>query len=111
MEAGIAMPMRRLPELWCGDRREAGRPPVDYAGSCSPQAWSAGSAFSLVTTLLGLSADARRGRLRVAPVETSLWKRVEVSGLHFGGQRIEFAVDGTKVKVGKLPKGISVLMG
>jgi len=111
IEAGIAMPMRRLPELWCGDRREAGRPPVDYAGSCSPQAWSAGSAFSLVTTLLGLSADARRGRLRVAPVETSLWKRVEVSGLHFGGQRIEFAVDGTKVKVGKLPKGISVLMG
>jgi hypothetical protein len=34
-----------------------------------------------------------------------------VSGLHFGGQRFDLAVDGTKVKVGKLPKGISVLMG
>jgi hypothetical protein len=61
--------------------------------------------------MLGLSADARRGRLRVAPLETSLWKRVEVSGLHFGGHRIDFMVDGTKVKVGKLPKGIAVVPG
>jgi hypothetical protein len=52
-----------------------------------------------------------RGVLRIAPIETSLWKRVEVSGLHFGGHRIDFSVDGTEVKVGKLPQGISVLSG
>jgi glycogen debranching enzyme len=109
MEGGMAMALRRLPELWTGNPRVQGAPPGDYAGSCSPQAWSAGSAFSLITTLLGLSADARNGRLRVVPVETSLWKRVEVSGLHFGGHRIDFSVNGTKVKVGGLPKGITVL--
>jgi glycogen debranching enzyme len=109
MEGGVAMPLRRLPELWMGDSRVQGVPPGDYAGGCSPQAWSAGSAFSLITTLLGLSADARSGRLRVAPVETSLWKRVEVGGLHFGGHRIDFSVDGTKVKVGGLPSGVTVL--
>jgi glycogen debranching enzyme len=109
MEGGVAMPLRRLPELWTGDPRLPGAPPGDYAGSCSPQAWSAGSAFSLITTLLGLSADARSGRLRVAPVETSLWKRVEVGGLHFGGHRIDFSVDGTKVKVGAVPSGVTVL--
>jgi len=62
----------------------------------------------LVSTLLGLQADAASGSLRVAPIETPLWRRVEVSGLHFAGHRIDFSVDGTEVKVGKLPPGITV---
>jgi glycogen debranching enzyme len=108
MEGGMAMPLRRMPELWRGDERETGRPPTDYANSCTPQAWSAASTYSLVTTLLGLSADARRGLLSVAPIETKLWRRVEVSGLHFHGHRIDFSVDGTQVKVGRVPQGIEV---
>jgi glycogen debranching enzyme len=108
MEGGMAMPLRRMPELWRGDEREPGRPPTDYASSCTPQAWSAAAGYSLITTLLGLRADARRGVLHVAPIETKLWRRVEVSGLHFNGHRIDFSVDGTQVKVGELPKGIKV---
>ena len=108
MEGGMAMPLRRMPELWRGDDREAGRPPAEYPGTCSPQAWSAAAGHSLICTLLGLEADARQGQLRVAPIETRLWRRVEVSGLHFDGHRIDFSVDGTTVKVGKLPKGIEV---
>jgi glycogen debranching enzyme len=111
LEGGMAMPLRRLPELWCGDQREPGRPPVDYPNTCTPQAWSAASAFLLVSTLLGLRADALHGTLRIAPVETALWRRVEVSGLHFAGYRIDFSVDGTEVKVGKLPSGITVEAG
>ncbi|HYR48721.1 MAG TPA: glycosyl hydrolase family 65 protein, partial [Candidatus Eisenbacteria bacterium] len=87
------------------------RPPVDYPNTCSPQSWSAASAYMLMTTLLGLQADAARGVLHIAPLETPLWRRVEVSGLHFAGHRIDFEVDGTKVKVGKLPSGISVERG
>ena len=108
LEAGMAFPSRRLPELWCGDPREPGQPPSLYWNSCTPQAWSAGSAYLLLTTLLGLEADAELGRLRIAPIETKLWRRVEVSGLHFAGHRIDFAVEGKQVKVGKLPKGITV---
>ncbi len=108
MEGGIAMELRRLPELWCGDEREPGRPPVDYPGTCTPQAWSAASGFLLVSTLLGLEADATRGRLRIAPTGTPLWRHVEVTGLHFAGHRIDFSVDGTRVKVGSLPDGIKV---
>jgi glycogen debranching enzyme len=109
VEAGMEAPLRRLPELWRGDEREAAGPPAEYAGTCIPQSWSAASAFSLVSTLLGLHADAREGRLTVAPIETHLWRRVEVSGLHFSGHRIDFSVDGTEVKMGKLPKGIQIL--
>ena len=111
LEAGMAMPLRRLPELFCGDEREPGRPPVDYPNTCTPQSWSAASAFLLVTTLLGLQADAASGTLRIAPLETPLWRRVEVTGLHFAGHRIDFAVDGTKVRVGKLPNGVTVQTG
>jgi glycogen debranching enzyme len=111
LEAGMAFPDRRMPELWCGTDRVPGEMPDDYRNRCSPQNWAAGSTFSLVTTLLGLEADATRGRLRIAPIETPLWRRVEVTGLHFAGHRIDFAVDGTQVKVGRLPKGITVTTG
>jgi Glycogen debranching enzyme len=108
LEAGMAFPKRRLPELWCGTDRESEAPPDTYRNSCSPQAWAAGSVFQLITALLGLEADARRGRLRIAPVETPLWRRLDVTGLHFAGHRIDFSVEGTHVKVGSLPRGIRV---
>ena len=108
LEAGMAFPDRRMPELWCGTDRTPGAIPDDYRNSCSPQNWAAASTFSLVSTLLGLEADATRGRLRIGPIVTPLWSRVEVSGLHFAGHRIDFAVAGTQVKVGKLPPGTTV---
>ena len=108
LQAGMTFPKRRLPELWCGNDRESGAPPDSYRNSCSPQAWAAGSAFQLITALLGLEADAGRGRLRIAPVETGLWGRLEVTGLHFAGHRIDFSVEGTSVKLGTLPRGIKV---
>ena len=109
LEAGMAFPDRRLPELWCGTSREPGENPDDYRNSCSPQNWAAASTFSLLTTLLGLQADARRGRLRLAPIQTSLYGRLEVTGLHFAGHRLDFAVEGNQVQLGRVPKGIKVL--
>jgi hypothetical protein len=64
--------------------------------------------FTCVSSILGLEADPRRKTLHIAPVKTGLWNRIEVTGLHFAGHRIDFAVDGTEVKVGRLPAGISV---
>jgi glycogen debranching enzyme len=108
LEAGMSYPDRRLPELFCGTDRDVAEKPDDYEASCSPQNWGAASAFRMITTLLGLDADATRGHLRIAPVETALWKRLEVTGLHFAGHRIDFSVDGTRVKIGKVPRGIEV---
>ena len=108
LEAGMAYPDLRPPELWCGNERGPGSKPDDYHASCSPQNWAAASSFSMMTTLLGLEADAAQGRLRIAPVETRLWKRLEVTGLHFAGHRLDFSVDGTRVRLGKVPPGIKV---
>jgi hypothetical protein len=40
-----------------------------------------------------------------------LWKRVEVTGLHFAGHRLDFAVEGTRVKLGRVPRGVKVEIG
>ena len=108
LEAGMAYPDRRLPELYSGAERSPGTMPEEYEASCRPQNWGAASAFSIIHTLLGLEADASRGRLRIAPVETALWKRLEVTGLHFAGHRLDFSVDGTRVTLGWVPGGITV---
>jgi len=94
LESGMAYADRRLPELFSGAERVLGKAPEDYEASCRPQNWGAASAFQMIHTLLGLEADATRGVLKIAPVETGLWRRIEVSGLHFGGHRLDFSVDG-----------------
>src|SRR5260370_19314605 len=89
-------PDRRLPELFSGAERTPGKTPEEYEASCRPQNWGAAPAISAIATLLGLQADASRGHLRIAPVETVLWKHLEVTGLHFARHRLDFSVDGTR---------------
>ncbi len=108
LEAGMAYADRRLPELFSGAERTPGKTPEDYEASCRPQNWGAASAFSMIHTLLGLEADASGGRLRIAPVETVLWRRLEVTGLHFAGHRLDFSVEGGRVKLGRVPPGVEV---
>jgi glycogen debranching enzyme len=108
IEAATDFPMHRPPELFCGDRREPSGRPREYWNTCSPQLWSAAAMFTCVSSILGLEADAHRKRLRIAPIETPMWNRIEVYGLHFAGQRVDFAVEGTEVKAGRLPSGMRI---
>ena len=50
----------RMPELFCGFAQMFGHGPTRYPVACSPQAWSAGVVFQLVTGMLG--PPARRDR-------------------------------------------------
>ena len=53
-----AVDLHRLPELFCGFPRRGGEGPTLYPVACSPQTWSAASAFLLLQGSLGLSIDA-----------------------------------------------------
>ena len=108
VEAANEFPMHRPPELYCGDVRVPGEAPREYWNTCTPQLWSAAAMFTCVSSILGLEADPRREHLRIAPTPTQLWNKIEVTGLHFAGRRIDFSVEGTEVKVGTLPAGITV---
>ena len=62
-EASSFFELNRLPELMCGLHRRMGEGPTLYPVACSPQAWSAGSAFMLLQASLGLSMNAVEQRV------------------------------------------------
>jgi glycogen debranching enzyme len=67
-EAARHMHYRRLPELFCGFRKEEGKdgdPPVRYVVACSPQAWAAASMYSLIQSMLNMLPDAQHKTLYI----------------------------------------------
>lgn len=94
MEAGVRMPQYRLPELFCGFRRDErfNNGPAEYLVSCNPQAWGAGSAFHLLQTALGIVPDSTAGRVYINPVPFGQLRNVEVRGMRVGTGRLSFNV-------------------
>jgi glycogen debranching enzyme len=75
----------RLPELFCGLGRDAGRFPVHYPVACSPQAWSSAAWFLLLRAALGIFPDAPRRTLRIASPQLPPWlDEVVLEGLRVG---------------------------
>ena len=89
----------RLPELFAGLERDNGAFPVQYLGANVPQAWAAGAVQHLMTTLLGLEADASAGRLRVRPALPEWLPEVSVRNLTVGESKVDLRIrrshDGT----------------
>jgi glycogen debranching enzyme len=57
----------QLPELYAGLARTPTTFPVQYKGANVPQAWAAGSCFSLLQMIVGFQPDAPTGRLYIDP--------------------------------------------
>jgi glycogen debranching enzyme len=66
-EAGSHFLFNQLPELYTSPERHEAAFPIQYLGANVPQAWAAGSVFTLLRAILGLVPDARRGKLYVDP--------------------------------------------
>jgi glycogen debranching enzyme len=64
-DAATYMDLRRLPELFCGFRREKHRGPTLYPVACAPQAWASATPFTLLEAALGLEFDAERNEIRL----------------------------------------------
>jgi glycogen debranching enzyme len=65
--AGSHFLLNQLPELYTNTERHEVDFPVQYLGANVPQAWAAGSVFTLLRAMLGFMPDAHRGRLYVDP--------------------------------------------
>ena len=94
LEACMRFADTRIPELFCGFRRDErfNSGPGEYLISCSPQAWGAGSLFHFLQTLLGVEADMLEGRLRIHPVDTPLFARLRVEGMRVADGTVDFTV-------------------
>ena len=79
----------RLPELYAGIERRSGTFPVLYPQANVPQAWAAGSVFHLLQAILGIRADAPRGRLLVDPELPRWLPEIALHGLAVGRARVD----------------------
>lgn len=83
----------RMPELFCGFPRRPREGPTRYPVACSPQAWSAGVVFQLVSGMLGLVPGAVENRLTLNRPCLPPWLTgLEVGGLALGHSRVTLRV-------------------
>jgi glycogen debranching enzyme len=92
-DAGSYMDLRRLPELFCGFRREKRRGPTLYPVACAPQAWASATPFTLLEAALGLEFDAKRGEVRLRnPRLPAFLNEVVVRDLRLGPSSVDLRV-------------------
>lgn len=89
-ESTVHMDLRRLPELFCGFRRESGKGPTFYPVACAPQAWSSAVPFALLQGCLGLEPDAAAGLVRFRePRLPDFLDEVTIRSLALGDSRLD----------------------
>jgi glycogen debranching enzyme len=79
----------RMPELYAGLQREATNFPVQYLGANVPQAWAAGSCFSLLQAILGFQPDAPAGKLYLDPALPEWMPDLHLRNLQVGRRSFE----------------------
>jgi glycogen debranching enzyme len=90
-----------LPELFCGLGREPELGPVPYPVACHPQAWSAASAFSIVSSMLGLRIAGFEGRVKVDSPSLLEWLDwIRIDDLNVGGESISLRFERAHHAVG-----------
>jgi glycogen debranching enzyme len=107
-DAATYMELRRLPELFCGFKRQASRGPTLYPVACSPQAWASATPFTLLEASLGLEFDPDRNEIRLRnPRLPDFIDDVLLRNLQLGDARVdlrlrrvknEFALDIVRAK-------------
>ena len=87
------MDLRRLPELFCGFRRERHRGPTLYPVACAPQAWASATPFTLLEASLGLEFDAERSEIRLRnPRLPAFLNEVVLRDLQLGESSVDLVV-------------------
>jgi glycogen debranching enzyme len=92
-EAGHSFDLQRMPELFCGFRRDPGEGPILHPVACAPQAWSAGSVFLLFQACLGLSISGPRSEISFArPQLPPALAELRIRGLEVGGATVDLQI-------------------
>jgi glycogen debranching enzyme len=99
----------RLPELYGGDARSTTPRPVPYPAACRPQAWSAAAALSLLSAIVGVTADVPADAVTVRPMTPSPVGALAVDGLRVAGEPLSLSVaaDGSLGTI-DAPPGLTV---
>ncbi|NOZ83937.1 MAG: amylo-alpha-1,6-glucosidase [Epsilonproteobacteria bacterium] len=100
-EADSYFNLQRLPELFCGFERKAGRAPTLYPVACPIQAWSAASVFMLLQASLGLHIDAEKSIIMFdKPVLPNFLQWVKIKNLRIGNRFADLHLQRSDLDVG-----------
>jgi glycogen debranching enzyme len=92
-DAAAYMDLRRLPELFCGFRREKQRGPTLYPVACAPQAWASATPFTLLEAALGLEFDVQRCEIRLRnPRLPAFLNEVVLRDLQLGSSSVDLRI-------------------
>ncbi|HEX3156211.1 MAG TPA: glycogen debranching N-terminal domain-containing protein [Candidatus Angelobacter sp.] len=95
--AGQYFEHARLPEVFGGFSQHDFAVPVKYPVACHPQAWAAGSVPFMISSLLGLTADAFNRRLRVIrPMLPSFVNELDIRRVKIGDSLIDLRFEATR---------------
>ncbi|WP_420492944.1 glycogen debranching N-terminal domain-containing protein [Kitasatospora camelliae] len=89
----------RLPEMYAGEQRVSGCPPVPHPAACGPAAVSAAAGVHLVLALAGVRPDVPAGRVVVRPASTAPLGELELTGLRVAGEPFSVRVSRIGVAV------------
>jgi glycogen debranching enzyme len=99
-DAATYMELRRLPELFCGFKRQASRGPTLYPVACSPQAWASATPFTLLEASLGLEFDPANNEIRLRnPRLPAFIDDVLLRNLQLGDARVDLRIRRVKDEV------------
>ncbi len=89
-KAGAYLDLSRLPELFCGFRRQHGHGPTLYPVACAPQAWASATSFALLEASLGLTFDPFAGEIRLCdPRLPDFLDEVTLRNLRLGASYVD----------------------
>jgi hypothetical protein len=99
-----------VPELYAGLQRDETSFPVLYKGANAPQAWAAGSCFSILQAMLGFHPDAPHGKLYIDPCLPHWMPDLELTDLRLGEAVLDLRLwrdgDATRWEVTRGPVGM-----
>jgi glycogen debranching enzyme len=114
-EASIYLDLRRMPELFCGFKKQTRTGPTLYPTACSPQAWAAGAVFLLLQACLGLTIRASESAVYFFyPRLPDSLQEVSIRGLSVGQNAMDLEIqrsrEGVTVNPVDRAGGLKVVM-
>ena len=93
-EAASYFRLHQMPELYAGVQRDGASFPVQYTDANVPQAWAAGTIFSLLQAIVGYLPDAANGILYLDPWLPSWLPDLQLKDLRVGSDTFDIHVEG-----------------
>lgn len=111
--AASYMDLCRLPELFCGFRRQRSQAPTLYPVACAPQAWAGGASFAMLQACLGLQFEPTQNRIRlIDPILPAFFDMLVLRNLEVGGAKVDLGLyrygETVSLQILENPDGVEV---